>query len=614
MKVANDAVRIVQRMARDWMTPGRRPAGICGAALIVAARMSNFRRTPREMMYVVKVNPNTILKRLEEFKGVESASLTIEDFRTMWLETDADPPSYAQNQGDTKQGKRRRRRKEVEFGDDGDDFGDETTPSLLARVASMKPQATAGSSEATPRQLPTPGATQQQASNSHDMPPPPIPIDPTLQTSARPSPGKMAGAEERLRSAPTERIQTRSRRHRSVSIEQPAEGIAIDKSPSGPTRSESTSTRASTGNAQSKRPRGRPRKTTRTEPETNDLEIAAALTDPFNASIPALQITAEVAAHEDQARADPQNLPDVPTSIEINEQEFADDPEVQNCLLSEEEVLLKTQIWTSVNQDWLREKAAKQYKHELELANGTYRPKKVRERKRRRIGDLSQYASQLGEDWERRLEAGEGLADSAAKSVEMMLKARGFSRGKQFSAKINYEKIKDLYTPSTASRRTSVVDGGSPSIGEHTPPHTGRGDEIGLGASEKPGSAQEAVEDGVPAMIEDSHRLPSTDDSTLQDLRNQAPTQLAVSGAEHLSGAPNEPPAGDDGSEDEYFDNEAAARRLAEQKAKEEEAVEDEDDDDDDDEGEDEDGDDGDTMAKIYDDDDPYEAVGAESE
>jgi transcription factor IIIB subunit 2 len=30
-KVVTDAMRIVQRMDRDWMQTGRRPAGICGA-------------------------------------------------------------------------------------------------------------------------------------------------------------------------------------------------------------------------------------------------------------------------------------------------------------------------------------------------------------------------------------------------------------------------------------------------------------------------------------------------------------------------------------------------------------------------------------------------------
>lgn len=48
-KVATDAVRLVQRFDRDWMTRGRRPAGICGAAPPLAARMNNFRRSVEEI-------------------------------------------------------------------------------------------------------------------------------------------------------------------------------------------------------------------------------------------------------------------------------------------------------------------------------------------------------------------------------------------------------------------------------------------------------------------------------------------------------------------------------------------------------------------------------------
>lgn len=62
-RVAQDAVRIAQRMDRDWITSGRRPAGICGACLLIAARMNGFRRTTREMIYVVKVADVTIQKR-----------------------------------------------------------------------------------------------------------------------------------------------------------------------------------------------------------------------------------------------------------------------------------------------------------------------------------------------------------------------------------------------------------------------------------------------------------------------------------------------------------------------------------------------------------------------
>jgi transcription factor IIIB subunit 2 len=33
-QVANTALRLVQRMKRDWIQTGRRPAGICGAGML----------------------------------------------------------------------------------------------------------------------------------------------------------------------------------------------------------------------------------------------------------------------------------------------------------------------------------------------------------------------------------------------------------------------------------------------------------------------------------------------------------------------------------------------------------------------------------------------------
>ncbi|PUU74970.1 hypothetical protein B9Z19DRAFT_1103203 [Tuber borchii] len=74
-KVANDALRIIQR---------RRPSGICGATLVLAARMNNFHRSVREVVY----------KRLDEFKDTKSGDLTVEEFRNIWLEQAHDPPSY----------------------------------------------------------------------------------------------------------------------------------------------------------------------------------------------------------------------------------------------------------------------------------------------------------------------------------------------------------------------------------------------------------------------------------------------------------------------------------------------------------------------------------------
>ncbi|KAI6136878.1 BRF1-domain-containing protein [Pisolithus sp. B1] len=93
-KVATDAVRLVQRFDRDWVTKGRRPAGICGAALLLAARMNNFRRSIEEIVQVVKIADTTLKKRLEEFKKTPSGMLTLADFRTVWLDEEMDPPAF----------------------------------------------------------------------------------------------------------------------------------------------------------------------------------------------------------------------------------------------------------------------------------------------------------------------------------------------------------------------------------------------------------------------------------------------------------------------------------------------------------------------------------------
>ncbi|KAJ7743965.1 BRF1-domain-containing protein [Mycena maculata] len=96
-KVSMDAVRLVQRFDRDWMTRGRRPAGICGAALLLAARMNNFRRSVEEIVQVVKIADTTLKKRLDEFKNTPSGALTLADFRSIWLDEEVDPPAYTRN-------------------------------------------------------------------------------------------------------------------------------------------------------------------------------------------------------------------------------------------------------------------------------------------------------------------------------------------------------------------------------------------------------------------------------------------------------------------------------------------------------------------------------------
>ncbi|KAL1925245.1 uncharacterized protein VTP21DRAFT_128 [Calcarisporiella thermophila] len=93
-KVAQDALRLVQRMDRDWIQTGRRPSGICGACLLIASRMNGFRRTEQEIIHVVKIAEITLRRRLNEFKKTPSSKLTVRDFQSVWLEDECDPPAF----------------------------------------------------------------------------------------------------------------------------------------------------------------------------------------------------------------------------------------------------------------------------------------------------------------------------------------------------------------------------------------------------------------------------------------------------------------------------------------------------------------------------------------
>lgn len=77
-QVAMDAVRLMQRFDRDWMTKGRRPARICGACLL-AARINNPCRSVAEIVQVVKIADTTLKKRMDKFRTTPSGVLTLAD-------------------------------------------------------------------------------------------------------------------------------------------------------------------------------------------------------------------------------------------------------------------------------------------------------------------------------------------------------------------------------------------------------------------------------------------------------------------------------------------------------------------------------------------------------
>ena len=137
-KVAETAVRLVQRMSLDWISMGRRPSGICGACLIMAARMHNFRRTVKEVVYVVKVTTATIQKRLDEFKVTASSELTVEEFLTnQFLESAHDPPSFYRNTEEWQKNRKKRKRKRHPLEDPDEDDVQSILDSQASRASSV---------------------------------------------------------------------------------------------------------------------------------------------------------------------------------------------------------------------------------------------------------------------------------------------------------------------------------------------------------------------------------------------------------------------------------------------------------------------------------------------
>ena len=95
--VSMTALRLVSRMKKDWIHFGRRPSGLCGAALLIAARLHDFSRSVTDVIKVVKVHESTLRKRLVEFGETSASQLTVEEFMNVDLDAmteEMDPPSF----------------------------------------------------------------------------------------------------------------------------------------------------------------------------------------------------------------------------------------------------------------------------------------------------------------------------------------------------------------------------------------------------------------------------------------------------------------------------------------------------------------------------------------
>jgi len=88
-------------MKRDWIVTGRRPAGICAAALLIASRAHGLNRKSQDVTNILRVCGVTVSNRVKEFANSPSANLSLEQFMNpeydSAIKNEADPPVYTSN-------------------------------------------------------------------------------------------------------------------------------------------------------------------------------------------------------------------------------------------------------------------------------------------------------------------------------------------------------------------------------------------------------------------------------------------------------------------------------------------------------------------------------------
>jgi transcription factor IIIB subunit 2 len=390
--VAETAVRLVQRMSKDWMVMGRRPSGVCGACLILAARMHNFRRTNKEVVYIVKVTTATIQKRLDEFKFTASSDLTIEDFLSnQFLESAHDPPSfYEKTEAFQKQKKTKKRKRQLEVGED-----EEGDVQEIVDAGGEAPQRSLSTS-LDPELQSLPQVEYLRDAEGFIIPPPPrrrsLPIDPSL----------LAESDD------------------PAALEALAAEHGDDNSGPGSQGSN-------------------PADADLDEDSIIESEISEMINDPHTVEHAKAFATAEQRARMHIMIQNALNPPkDVPMTDEIDDSEFADDLEVKNCILSTAEARVKEQIWLNENKDWVKAQAEKEYKKKLAEMGP---PKATRKRvKKPRIGEGQTSAANTPEEaavdfvknraWSKRInyDAIKGLFDGSGSALGSATTSRVTSR------------------------------------------------------------------------------------------------------------------------------------------------------------------------------------------
>lgn len=367
-QVAEDAIKIVRRMKRDWIATGRHPSGLCGACIILAARMNNFKRTVREVVYVSKIADITIAKRIDEFRRTKSAALTVTQFRQYGerLKHQHDPPAIHDSQMKAKKLEDKKRKRQAAA---NERLGSEAPIVVDDQIEADSETGTPGpptTEEAERRKrarLTGPSASQEEPrfdSDGFAIPARPVPIDPALveapqEESEQPAP-KKRGRPKKIAPAPVQ-ISEEELMIESELQQQIEE--ALDD-----------------GEVNQQRD-----KLLREHEEERSKTSALAQREIDGQRIQARRAASGITWHNSTEH----NALEL-VSAEQLEEEFKDDPEVENCVLSGQAAIEKEKIWLYHNEDWLREQYEKELLKKIAAAKGANKPKGGR-KKKSKMGD-----------------------------------------------------------------------------------------------------------------------------------------------------------------------------------------------------------------------------------
>lgn len=80
-EIKETAIQMIRRFDRDWIQTGRKPSGVCGAAIMMAARLHGVEVSKDTILKCARVCHATINKRLNEISKTEFAKSSISEIR-----------------------------------------------------------------------------------------------------------------------------------------------------------------------------------------------------------------------------------------------------------------------------------------------------------------------------------------------------------------------------------------------------------------------------------------------------------------------------------------------------------------------------------------------------